>query len=65
MVSLVDPLELTTLVNTLSVAIAREMNDDDLALVAALLTQVGDTLATIAVHRQICANNYKNSGDAS
>ena len=44
-----DPLALTTAVNTLAVAIAAQLHDGDLALAAALLTQLGDTLATIAV----------------
>lgn len=49
-----DPLALTTTVNTLAVAIADQLNDGDLAFAAAILTQLGDTLATIAVQRQIC-----------
>lgn len=49
-----DPLALTTAVNTLAVAIAAQLNDGDLALAAALLTQLGDTLATISVQRERC-----------
>ena len=49
-----DPLALTTAVNTLAVAIAAQLDDGDLALAAALLTQLGDTLATIAVQRERC-----------
>ena len=47
------PLALTTAVNTLAVSIAGRLNDVDLAL-AAVLTQLGDTLATIAVQRERC-----------
>lgn len=49
-----DPLTLTTAVSTLAAAIAAQLNDSDLALAAALLTQLGDTLATIAVQRERC-----------
>ncbi len=50
-----DPLALTTAVNTLAVAIAGQLGDEDLELVAAVLTQLGDTLATISVQRSLCA----------
>ena len=50
-----DPLALTTAVNTLAVAIAGQLGDEDLELVAAALTQLGDTLATISVQRSLCA----------
>ena len=50
-----DPLALTTPVNTLAVSLAGRLNDEDLALAAAVLTQLGDTLATIAVQRERCA----------
>ena len=49
-----DPLALTTAINTLAVAIAGELNDEDLALAAVILTQLGDTLATIGVQRSRC-----------
>ena len=47
-----DSLALTTSVNTLAVTIAAQLNDADLGLMAAILTQLGDTLATIAVQRE-------------
>ena len=50
-----DPLALTTAVNTLAVAIAGQLGDEDLELAAAVLTQLGDTLATISVQRSLCA----------
>ena len=49
-----DPLALTTAVNTLAVSIAAQLNDADLALAAAVLTQLGATLATSAVQRVRC-----------
>ena len=50
-----DPLALTTAVNTLAVAIAGQLGDEDLELAAAVLTQLGETLATISVQRSLCA----------
>ena len=49
-----DPLALITAVNTLAVAIAGQLGDEDLEMAAAVLTQLGDTLATIAVQRGVC-----------
>ena len=50
-----DPLALTTAVGTLAVAIAGQLSDEDLELAAVILTQLGDTLATISVQRSLCA----------
>lgn len=50
-----DPLALSTMVNSLAVAIAGQLNDEELALTAAVLVQLGDTLATIAAQRAACA----------
>ena len=44
--------ELTTLINTFSVFMAEKLSDDMLVLAAAIYTQIGDTLATIAVVRE-------------
>ena len=49
-----DPAALTTAVNTLAVAIAARLEDEDLSLTAAILTQLGDTLETIAAQRERC-----------
>ena len=49
-----DPLAFITAVNTLAVSMASQLNDDDLALVGAVLVQLGDTLATIAAQRERC-----------
>ena len=48
-----DPLALTTAVNTLAVAIAEQLSDDDLGLTAAILV----TLATIAAQRARCGKS--------
>lgn len=49
-----DPLALTTAVNSLAVAIAAQLDDNELGMAAAILTQLGDTLATIAAQRAMC-----------
>ena len=49
-----DALALTTAANTLAAAMAQCLDDRELALAAAVLTQLGDTLATIAVQRSLC-----------
>lgn len=49
-----DPAALTTAVNTLAVVLAARLEDEDLTMAAALLTQLGDTLATIAAQRNRC-----------
>lgn len=60
-----DPLALTTAINTLAVAIAENLTDDELALVSAIFTQMGDTLITIAAQREMCANLLKKSREPS
>lgn len=47
-----DALALTTALNTLAAAVAAQIEDNsELTLLAAALTQLGDTLATIAALR--------------
>lgn len=52
-----DPLALTTAVNTLAVTISKSLDDDELAFCAAVLTQLGDTLGTIAAQRALCGDS--------
>lgn len=44
-----NELEFTTFLNTLACAVAENLTEKELALLAASLTQIGDILATIAV----------------
>ncbi|MBU5626851.1 hypothetical protein KQI82_07975 [Oscillibacter sp. MSJ-2] len=53
---------LTTGINTLAVTLAQTLTDDELALAAAFLTQLGDTLATIAVVRAQCEAKKNGPG---
>lgn len=48
-----DPRELTASVTALANIIAAQMSDEQLTLLAAILVQLGDTLATIAAQRSI------------
>lgn len=49
-----DPLALTTAVNSLAVAVAAQLNDNELGMVATIFSQLGDTLETIAAQRAFC-----------
>ena len=49
-----DPLALTTAINSLAVAVAAQLNDNELDMVAAIFNQLGDTLETIAAQRSFC-----------
>ena len=50
-------LNLTSAITALSNAIACRMSPSDLALLASIFVQLGDTLATIAAADAICAEN--------
>ena len=49
-----NSLELTTAINTLANAIACKLTIDETALLASVLVQLGDTLATIATRESFC-----------
>ena len=49
-----NPCELTASVTAIANTLACRLNNDELALLAAVLVQLGDTLATIATQRAIC-----------
>ncbi|MBQ6152792.1 MAG: hypothetical protein IJJ15_03515 [Ruminococcus sp.] len=51
--------ELTASVTAAANAITCKLNDDELALLSAILVQLGDTLATIATQRAICSTDDK------
>lgn len=52
-----NPLELTASITALANAIARKLNADQLNLLGVILTQLGDTLITIATRRLFCESN--------
>lgn len=54
--------ELVTMISTLACCIAKDKTPDEINMLAALLTQLGDTLATIATNEEFC--QQKNSDNA-
>ncbi|MDD2569278.1 MAG: hypothetical protein PHN47_00410 [Clostridia bacterium] len=49
-----NPCELITIVSSLAITIANNVpDDDDLSMLASIVTQLGDTLATIANQRSL------------
>ena len=61
------PCELTMNVTALANAIACQLSDNDLELAAVIFSQLGDTLATIAVQRSRCQGqeDLEKSADSS
>lgn len=58
------PEELAAMVNAVSLALSKGRCIEELNLLSAAFTQIGDTLATIAVQRQnICNCQSKSSED--
>ena len=55
-------LELTSAVTALSNAIACKLSVDEIALLASIFVQLGDTLATIAARESLCGNSNKSEG---
>ena len=52
-----NPCELTASITALANVLACRLSDDELNLLGASLTQLGDTLLTIATQRSICSRN--------
>ena len=51
-----NSLELTTAVTALANAIACKLTVDEIAFLASVVVQLGDTLATIAARENLCSN---------
>ena len=49
-----DPCTMTAAVTALANVLACRLDDNSLALLSALLVQLGDTLATIGTQRSLC-----------
>lgn len=59
-----DACTLTAAVTAAANSLACRMDDDELAVMAAMFTQLGDTLALIAVQRELCnARRQKDSSE--
>lgn len=50
-----NPCELTASVTAIANTLACKLTEDELNLLGVILTQLGDTLLTIATHRSICS----------
>lgn len=48
-----SPMELTTFITAMANIIARDLSENELALLASMLTQTADTLETIAAVRAL------------
>ena len=57
-----NSLELTSAVTALVNAIACKLSVDEIALLASIFVQLGDTLATIAARESLCGNSNKTEG---
>ena len=55
-------LKLTSAITALANAIACDLTVDELALIAGIFVQLGDTLATIAAHENLCNKKDKTEG---
>ena len=52
-----SPLELTSVVTALANAISCKLTVDEMALIAGIFVQLGDTIATIAAQKSLCGEN--------
>lgn len=65
---MICPEELATLVTAAAVSLAQSVTDKELDILAAVFTQLGDTLATIAVQRaniSACCEAISDSSSAA
>lgn len=58
---MICPEELVALVSALSVAIAKDLSINQLDILSAVLVQLGDTLATIAIQRNLIEECNENN----
>ncbi|MDY4036881.1 MAG: DUF6774 domain-containing protein [Candidatus Pseudoscilispira sp.] len=56
---LVNSCELTASITAIANALACKLTEDEVTLLGTALTQLGDTLLTIATQRSICCRNSK------
>ena len=57
-----NSLELTSAITALANAIACKLSVDEIALLASIFVQLGDTLATIAARESLYGNSNKIEG---
>lgn len=57
---ILDECELVLFISGIACGIAKCYDNDELALMAAIFSQLGDTLATISAKRDLCNNEEAN-----
>ena len=55
-----NALELTSAITATANILACNLNEDEATLLASVLTQLGDTLATIIARENLCKNQSEN-----
>lgn len=53
--------ELVTFVSSLACVLSENCTTDELSIMAAVFTQLGDTLVTIVTHNEVCCNKTKDT----
>ncbi len=48
--------EISAVVTAIANILFKKLNDDEIALLGAILVQLGDTLETMSVQKEICQN---------
>lgn len=56
-----DECELVLFISTIACTIAKCYDDDELALLGSMFSQLGDSLATIAARRDLCNKDDKTN----
>ena len=57
-----NSLELTSVITALANAVACKLTVEEMAFLAGVFVQFGDTLATIAARESLCPNQSKQEG---
>lgn len=57
------PEELVLLISSVAVSLSKNIDDDELGVLAAAFTQLGDTLATILAQKDYIENKCSPSND--
>lgn len=55
--------ELIAFISSIACTLSRNCSREELSVMAAVFTQLGDTLATIAVHDEFCNNKDFSDGN--
>jgi len=55
-VIILNPCELVTLISSLACAISKTFSAEEISILAAVFTQLGDSLATILAAGELCEN---------